>query len=196
MAQSRADIAKRYREKHPERVKETIRKYRLNNKEKISKIRVERYLLNKESENLSSKRWYGRNKDYRKLYTKQYRSDNKKLFDGYKDLERFGGNKTAIFQRDNYVCRLCNATQSGNGKPLVIHHIDGSGGTQNINNNLTNLITLCNRCHHHTHRHQRKYNFTFSSIEDIVRTMARVIEEYRNIHPVPRRSYPSQNSNK
>ncbi len=49
--------------------------------------------------------------------------------------------RTDVLKRDNYTCVNCGQT----GTELHIHHIvsRAEGGT----NDLTNLVTLCSRCH-------------------------------------------------
>jgi 5-methylcytosine-specific restriction endonuclease McrA len=65
----------------------------------------------------------------------------------YKDQIRFGGNKYNVLKRDEYECQIC-----GNQKQLVIHHIDGSGQSDDVNNDIDNLVTLCRKCHINIHR--------------------------------------------
>lgn len=65
----------------------------------------------------------------------------------YKDRIRFGGNKYKVLERDNYECQIC-----GNKLKLVIHHLDHSGQTDTTNNEMSNLITLCRRCHINIHK--------------------------------------------
>jgi 5-methylcytosine-specific restriction endonuclease McrA len=73
---------------------------------------------------------------------------NKKDIDlKYKDKIRYGGNKDVVLRRDNYCCQLCNNTTS-----LVVHHIDCSGQSENPNNDVDNLVTLCRRCHINLHK--------------------------------------------
>lgn len=60
---------------------------------------------------------------------------------------RYGGNREAVFIRDNYSCQQCGKTDN-----LEIHHKDNSGwkslGTYKLSNNrIENLITLCHSCH-------------------------------------------------
>ncbi len=55
-----------------------------------------------------------------------------------KELKQF------ILERDNYTCQCPNCKNNFNY--LIIHHID----YDKKNNNLENLITLCNRCHSET----------------------------------------------
>ena len=58
------------------------------------------------------------------------------------NLKRFGGHKYACFERDGYKCTNC-----GSENMLIPHHIDESGQTDNPNNAMNNLITLCRSCH-------------------------------------------------
>lgn len=48
--------------------------------------------------------------------------------------------------RDGYKCTKC-----GTSKSLVVHHIDESRKTGNMNNNLSNLVTLCRKHHAEVH---------------------------------------------
>lgn len=56
--------------------------------------------------------------------------------------------REVALMRDEYKCRDCSATEK-----LVVHHKDGSRiwGTSRMNNSLSNLITLCQRCHARAH---------------------------------------------
>ena len=182
---------KAYRIRNPESVK-IIRKrnYDLHKDEILEKQKYD-YWNNggKEKSNLQSKDWYYRNRDRRIIYTKKYRQNNKKLFDKYKDLERFGGNKQEVLKRDCNKCVLCQSTEK-----LAIHHLDGTGGSTmedytNVNNAINNLVTLCSSCHGRLHAYEHRLCKRFNSIEDIVRTMPKVIEEYRKVHPVPRHAW-------
>ena len=49
----------------------------------------------------------------------------------------------AIWARDNYTCQQCGAI-----KKLLVHHRDKN----NTNNELSNLLTLCQSCHLELHR--------------------------------------------
>lgn len=53
--------------------------------------------------------------------------------------------------RDNYKCVKCNTDYK-----LIVHHIDGSRkyGASKMNNNLSNLITLCRECHAKEHGYE------------------------------------------
>lgn len=69
------------------------------------------------------------------------------------DKARFGGNKKYVLERDNYKCVLCSSTNR-----LAVHHIDLSGKTDNPNNDVNNLISLCASCHLMVHKQLEKSN--------------------------------------
>ena len=71
----------------------------------------------------------------------------------YKDKTRFDGNRSKALERDEYTCTMCGAK-----KDLVVHHIDCSGQTDNPNNDVDNLTTLCRRCHINLHKLIDKQN--------------------------------------
>lgn len=115
---------------------------------------------------------YLENADVKKKNTREYRVNNldkvrkqdresKKKHKGkkaeadkaYRDKTRFSGNKAIALERDGYKCRRCDATED-----LAVHHIDGSGQSDNPNNDLDNLETLCDSCH--TKHHNPRLNTT------------------------------------
>ena len=71
----------------------------------------------------------------------------------YKDKIRFDGNRSKALERDEYTCTMCGAK-----KDLVVHHIDCSGQTDEPNNDVDNLTTLCRRCHINLHKLIDKQN--------------------------------------
>lgn len=60
--------------------------------------------------------------------------------------KRYDGNLEKCLERDNGRCHLCKSK-----KGLHVHHIDGSGRTQEPNHALDNLVTLCSSCHRKIH---------------------------------------------
>lgn len=69
----------------------------------------------------------------------------------YKAELYFGGNYLATLERDGFKCRKCGSQQSPH-----VHHIDLSGrykktDRERCNNDMSNLITLCNSCHQGLH---------------------------------------------
>jgi hypothetical protein len=70
----------------------------------------------------------------------------------YKAELYFGGNYLATLERDGYQCCKCGSKQSPH-----VHHIDLSGrfkksDRERCNNDMSNLITLCNSCHQALHQ--------------------------------------------
>lgn len=65
---------------------------------------------------------------------------------------RFGGNRDAVLERDNWQCQECGMTNEQHivifGRSITVDHIDGSGRySKNKNHEVNNLITLCLKCH-------------------------------------------------
>jgi hypothetical protein len=58
--------------------------------------------------------------------------------------------KEQIRLRENYKCKECGCSQVENGKQLDVHHID----YDKKNNNMTNLVALCMKCHRKTNHHR------------------------------------------
>ena len=62
-------------------------------------------------------------------------------------------------ERDNYLCRECKLPKTN----IVVHHLDESRklGYNHMNNELSNLITLCKECHALRHGFTAidKYNY-------------------------------------
>lgn len=163
------------------------RDWHKKNKEHINKrVRDQYWDYYKAKKNNQSKKWYEKNKEYRKEYTKEYREENKSLFHWYKNRDRYAGNRNKVLRRDQNVCVGC-----GTDHKLHIHHIDGSGAERDykkgdwkkINNSMDNLITLCVSCHPKLHAWQKRNKYICKSIQDIVRTMAKVIEESSKLPP-------------
>ena len=65
--------------------------------------------------------------------------------DGMGDFPSSRLNKKLCLERDNNACKICGSKQH-----LDVHHKDNGGyhtkGSR-TNNSLSNLITLCHRCH-------------------------------------------------
>lgn len=72
--------------------------------------------------------------------------------------ERYGGKlnweltRATVLMRDEFVCRLCLTRKKSH--ELRVHHMLplSKGGT----NELTNLITLCSKCHKRLHPENSK----------------------------------------
>lgn len=80
-----------------------------------------------------------------------------------KDRKRFGGVRQIVLERDNYKCVKCHMSQTKHiakwGKSLTINHIDGNGrNSSKPNNALSNLETLCLRCHGYADCKNKKWH--------------------------------------
>ena len=136
--------------------------------------------INKEQEKMRMKEWYRNHRESEIEKNAQYRKENKELFDWYHNKTRFDGLRNIILDRDNKQCQICEDDGVVSKRILTIHHIDGKSYAsgykpEEANNEINNLITLCNSCHHKLHWWQRK-NRQFKTREDIVRTMTKVLE--------------------
>jgi 5-methylcytosine-specific restriction endonuclease McrA len=75
----------------------------------------------------------------------------------------FGGNRIKVLERDSYTCQVCGAKKS-DGTKIIVHHKDCTGWGKNKNeknNDMNNLITLCQPCHVKIHK---PYNHKQSSL--------------------------------
>ena len=86
-----------------------------------------------------------------RCYGLLYRRENKTKIAQFNRQQRerrwFGDNREKALIRDGHRCTVC-----GNRTNLHVHHKDGKGrGYKQSDNNLTNLITLCNPCHQKAH---------------------------------------------
>lgn len=102
-----------------------------------------------------------------------YKKNHKAISERYKawiKRNRYDGNWELALKRDSYACQLCKKqlypSQWTKAKFLVMHHLDGSGETDNKNHALDNLLTLCDSCHREFHT---KINLVFVNGEYFVR---------------------------
>lgn len=70
----------------------------------------------------------------------------------YRDTTKFGGNRELVILRDGEKCVACGLTRNEHlikyGRDITVDHIDGKGYNSFIKNNeLSNLQTICLRCH-------------------------------------------------
>jgi len=115
------------------------------------------YLLNATKKKEQSKKWRQENPERARENDRRKRERDREK---YRQIEakshdklRFGGNRQFTLETDDFKCALCGATEN-----LAVHHRDKSGNTNNPNNEITNLITLCSSCH--TLVHNPRYDTT------------------------------------
>lgn len=101
--------------------RERQRKWRKENPEKAKAIKD---------------RFYEKNPNYRTEYSR--RPEMKEYNRNYNLRKKYGENAFVVLERDNYTCQKC-----GSKDDIHIHHIDWN----KENNELGNLILLCNSCH-------------------------------------------------
>jgi len=55
-----------------------------------------------------------------------------------------------VFKRDNYTCQHCGSGKVG-GRKLHTHHIKPFATHPDLRFEMSNLITLCDKCHAWVH---------------------------------------------
>ena|SRR3990167_7261723 len=86
---------------------------------------------------------------WRRESYRRHKETKHKIDTIYKDKIRFDGNRIKALERDGHICQNCDSK----GPRLNVHHKDGTGQTDDPNNELDNLVTLCAACHKRIHRH-------------------------------------------
>ena len=119
--------------------------YSLKRNKKISKALKGKKFTKEHKEKISEK-----SKERLKDPTKNNNWRGGLSFELYgKDFNIHLKNKIRI--RDNYTCQICKINQNKLNYKLHVHHID----SDKLNNNLSNLISLCRSCHIKTHHEKR-----------------------------------------
>ena len=85
-------------------------------------------------------------------YRNTHRIQQNELWSNYRNKTRFGGNLFSTLERDNYRCVKCGMSNKEHqetwGRTITVDHIDGNGRYSKVkNHDLSNLQTLCLRCH-------------------------------------------------
>ena len=86
---------------------------------------------------------------------------NPKKKEASRDKSRVNGLRQEVYERDYFQCTRCGMSQEQHlvlfNKKLIIHHEDENGRlSNNINNDIDNLITVCFRCHNTIHKVRTK----------------------------------------
>lgn len=74
---AQTDAQRRYRQKHPERIKEYLRKYREKNKEKLSAQQKQKRAQNPEKFKEIARKSYQKHKEIRLVQSKEYNKKNR-----------------------------------------------------------------------------------------------------------------------
>lgn len=98
-------------------------------------------------------------------------------------------NLLKCLERDGYSCTRCKSKEK-----LIVHHIDNSrkvNGALRMNNDLTNLVTLCRPCHAWTHgqtsdyhdvQEMREMGMTFAEIGRKLGITRQAVHQYWKKH--------------
>lgn len=124
---------------HKEEVDKRNQQWRMENIEHVKEGRKKKYQSDPELYKQKAKEWRDKNKERARQKVNECH-----------DEERFSGNITLTLERDEYKCVMC-----GREDGLNVHHKDESGQSAKPNNELDNLITLCNACHSQVHELSR-----------------------------------------
>ena len=92
---------------------------------------------------------------YNPLLTNKEREDRRLL-------PEFVAWRTAIYKRDNHICQICK-TKHG---PFNAHHLDGWKWCKTRRFDVTNGITLCEKCHKSFHSKYGRGKNTESQFEE------------------------------
>lgn len=69
---------------------------------------------------------------------------------------------TTVYKRDNYKCRRCGAAHKTNNR-LHAHHVKPWAGNPDSRFELSNIVTLCSKCHQWVHSKENIDNEFISS---------------------------------
>lgn len=80
----------------------------------------------------------------------------------------YGAWRTAVFERDGYVCALCGQR----GGKLAAHHIKPFRDHEALRLAVPNGITLCWPCHRSIHHREHEYEAQFAACTGLAQTEA------------------------
>lgn len=116
------------------------------------------------------KQWREKNIEERRKYDREWKHKHaKELYKKRKELPEyleklkrdddaryFGGHRKEIIEREKFACALCKDKYAGR---YILHHINGMGRNvkrKDRNNDIKNLIYLCQGCHNKAHAKGKK----------------------------------------
>lgn len=99
-----------------------------------------------------SRDWKRRNKVKIRNYDRRWHKENPEIRLEMQQRNRYAKNWRLALKRDGNKCTVC-----GSASRLVVHHRDGRGqANPNPNHALSNLQTMCRRCHAAHHKAEAK----------------------------------------
>ena len=132
---------KKWQADNQEKVQGYQRKWRAKNSEKVQKYQMEWYANNRENIAEHKKRWYAKNSEK----VREHRLNSR-----FGSVERY---EEAMLKYDGWCAFGCD-------KAELVHHLDGksvhNSPIEDVDNNLKNLIPLCNSCHTKLHKWKRR----------------------------------------
>ena len=81
-------------------------------------------------------------------------------------FEGYSAWRTAVYERDNYVCQACGDSRGGN---LIAHHIEGYNNNPSLRVKVSNGITLCEDCHNNFHHQFGRGNNTAEQFKSFMK---------------------------
>ena len=92
------------------------------------------------------------NKERCRIWSNKNRELKRALDKSYRERKYYDGKREQVLERDNWMCCICGMSQEQHlilfNRGLTVHHKDRKGYySEEKNNNLDNLQTLCLRCH-------------------------------------------------
>lgn len=81
-----------------------------------------------------------------------------------------------VLSRDNYTCRCCG--KHGNNTVLAVHHLDGYNWCIEKRIDVSNGITLCEKCHNSFHNYYGRGNNTKQQFEEWIKTPLENLDNY------------------
>jgi len=83
--------------------------------------------------------------------------------------------RKAVFDRDHYTCQCCgNISSKGNAVELHAHHLLNWKDNIDARYDISNGITLCDKCHYEFHSKYGKSNNTKEQFDEFINMMKKV----------------------
>lgn len=79
--------------------------------------------------------------------------------------------RTSVYERDNYTCQCCLTV----GKKLHAHHILNYATHEELRTEITNGVTMCEKCHRDFHKKYGRFENNEAQIKEFIRE----ISQYR-----------------
>lgn len=108
------------------------------------------------------------------VFWKSEKTDKQRVDD--RTTEEYSHFIKKVLERDNYTCRCCG--KHGNGTILAVHHLDGYNWCVDKRTDVTNGITLCEKCHKSFHDYYGRGNNTKEQFEQWIKKPLEDLDNY------------------